>query len=352
MQIDFVTIDVFSRKIYEGNPLALVLIKPEEEKHITQELKQKIAREFNLSETAFLHLSPTGAHGNSNGSAYAGAYPLDIFMTDAELPFAGHPTIGAAYYVMNVLGGLKAVGASLVTKSGPIEVERFQRKGVSASISHNVHVHSNKFADLEKSDADAFKKYASSIPEIVAAEKESTTRLVSIVKGMTFLCSEVSSLGILGKVKREGKLNISPTGGALDKGWDTGFVGKYYYCFDGQGEGTLRDHFDRNGEEHTFGKEKFTKVRTRMIEQNLEDPATGSAASALSCFLALKAQEADRDGKTGQTTLYEITQGVEMGRKSVIYVEVKLKDDSVPQVESVKLSGEAVLVQQGKLELY
>lgn len=83
-KLDFAVVDVFTNKRYEGNPLAIVRLPASSS--VTQEQKQNIAREFNLSETTFLH-EPSGDEQN--------VWTVDIFMTTAELPFAGHPTIGA-----------------------------------------------------------------------------------------------------------------------------------------------------------------------------------------------------------------------------------------------------------------
>jgi PhzF family phenazine biosynthesis protein len=78
-----------------------------------------------------------------------------------------------------------------------------------------------------------------------------------------------------------------------------------------------------------------------MLEIALEDPATGSAACALGSYLALK-------GK--RTRKFEVTQGVEMGRESVIGVEVVIADGG-REVESVRLSGSAVQVMEGSLRI-
>lgn len=69
-----------------GNPLAIVQIQS----HLTleQTRKQALASEFNLSETVFLR------HGNDESSKKV---EIDIFTTGAEVPFAGHPTIGTSY---------------------------------------------------------------------------------------------------------------------------------------------------------------------------------------------------------------------------------------------------------------
>jgi trans-2,3-dihydro-3-hydroxyanthranilate isomerase len=85
-------VDVFTDRAYAGNPLAVVL----EGDSLTTAQMQAIAREFNLSETAF----PVAA---SAEAAAAGAnYRLRIFTTASELPFAGHPSVGSAWVMRSV----------------------------------------------------------------------------------------------------------------------------------------------------------------------------------------------------------------------------------------------------------
>lgn len=83
-KLDYAFVDVFTDKRYEGNPLAIVRVPAT--CTLTQDQKQSIAREFNLSETTFWHEPKEGDGSN--------VWVVDIFMVDAELPFAGHPTIG------------------------------------------------------------------------------------------------------------------------------------------------------------------------------------------------------------------------------------------------------------------
>ena len=76
-------VDVFTDRPFRGNPLAVVLDADE----LDSGQLQALAREFNLSETAFpLTADRAGAD-----------YRLRIFMPGKELPFAGHPSVGAAW---------------------------------------------------------------------------------------------------------------------------------------------------------------------------------------------------------------------------------------------------------------
>jgi len=75
-------VDVFTDRPFTGNPLAVVYAAD----HLGTDQMQALAGEFNLSETVFL-LTPTRSEAT---------YRARIFTPDEELPFAGHPSVGAA----------------------------------------------------------------------------------------------------------------------------------------------------------------------------------------------------------------------------------------------------------------
>ena len=90
MQLPFTTVDVFTTTPYIGNPLAIVRVPRIHRTTLTEAQKQKIAREFNLSETTFLHEpSPENEKGTVG---------FDIFTPLSRLAFAGHPMIGTALF--------------------------------------------------------------------------------------------------------------------------------------------------------------------------------------------------------------------------------------------------------------
>jgi len=316
--LPFTTLDVFTSTPYEGNPLALIRIPTSLSPALTQEQKQLISREFNLSETIFLH---------QQANPSIPEWKVDIFTTDAELPFAGHPTIGAANYVLGLSGEKRWERGVLFTKAGRIGISLNEDgRGVKAEIPHNVHIHKHTLGDLERPIAGLSKE-----KELRKAELKAP--IVSIVKGMTFLLVELESLGMLGRVKLEG-LQVD-FHGVLDRedGWGESFVAKYYFVVLKGGEGV-------NAVNGRGGRE-VVRVRARMLELGMEDPATGSAASALASWLALR---------EGWSTRFEVTQGVEMGRRSVIGVDVAL-DGTGEKVKGVRLSGGAVVVMEGSLRI-
>lgn len=132
MELSFATLDVFTSTRFEGNPLAVVRVPAALRGAVTSARKQAVAREFNLSETVFLHEPVNG------DAAAATVLEIDIFTVDQELPFAGHPTIGTSVLARHHF--YPAV-ETLLTKSGPIRLLPPSSPGsraVRARIAHNV----------------------------------------------------------------------------------------------------------------------------------------------------------------------------------------------------------------------
>jgi len=80
-------VDVFTERAFAGNPLAVVLHAD----GLSSTQMQAIARETNLSETTFVLTPETRGH----------AAKVRIFTPHVELPFAGHPTIGTAWVLLD-----------------------------------------------------------------------------------------------------------------------------------------------------------------------------------------------------------------------------------------------------------
>ncbi|HST28606.1 MAG TPA: PhzF family phenazine biosynthesis protein [Rudaea sp.] len=108
----YLQLDVFPANLGGGNPLGVVLGAPE----LEQAQMQRIARWLNLVETTFV-LPPEHADAD---------YRLRIFTPNAEIPFAGHPTIGSAHAVLDS-GFAAARDGQLVQQCGagllPIRIE-------------------------------------------------------------------------------------------------------------------------------------------------------------------------------------------------------------------------------------
>ena len=293
--LKFTTLDVFTDKRYAGNPLAIVALPPDV--ILTQEEKQLIAREFNLSETVILHMPKDDAH--------LPIFELDIFIVNAEIRFAGHPTIGTIFMLQTYPGFEKFTdresgSGSVMTKAGEVKYTFDRQAGiVMAEIPHDFHIHQQKL------DARLLNQ---------ARGKNGT--VVSIVKGMTFVLIELD----------EQELEQVSTSNWLRKTDDIQLDEPWYT------KGTLLGTF--------YYTKRGNELNCRMIMENTEDPATGSASCALSCFLALQNNPGSHE--------YQITQGLHMGRKSDLRTRV-VTDGT--QIKSVVLGGTAVQVMKGSLQI-
>lgn len=297
--LNYVTVDVFTKQKFVGNQLAIVELPPT---GLTQDQKQTIAREFNYSETTFVH--PTSVYNE---------WTVDIFTIDQELPFAGHPTIGTACHLLRSIAKDSAIVSGIFNvKAGCIELEYdVATETAKASIPHNVHIHQAVYTSTE---------LARLQPNVGVLPASSP--VVSIVTGMTFILVELDSLDALTFVN----VTSYPIQVKLDGGKADSFVSCYFYV------------------QSPPNEDGVIRIQTRMIESSIgEDPATGSAASALACYLTLEGR------KVGVTSRYEIVQGVEMGRRSKIGVDVNTTPTG--EINSVMLSGSAVQVMEGKISV-
>jgi trans-2,3-dihydro-3-hydroxyanthranilate isomerase len=111
----FYIVDVFSKGKYSGNQLAVVIMTEK----IDDAGMQKIAGEFNFSETTFV-LSP---------EKRSGGYDVRIFTPREEVPFAGHPTLGTAYVIRNLLlkSGAGTIALNLPVGQIPVTFESGSR---------------------------------------------------------------------------------------------------------------------------------------------------------------------------------------------------------------------------------
>jgi len=300
MSLQYVTIDAFTATRYAGNPVAIIHLPDPDPTAITQRQKQAIAKEFNLSEIVFLHL----AKPTPTSVQFASEVIIDIFTSYAEVPFAGHPTVGTAFYILHIL---KLGVSALITKAGKIPISINEAgTGVSAEIPHNFHQHSKTYDDHVLK------------PKAV----------VSIVKGMSFIFVQLDDLEALATAHVHGNLNVDTYNPEiLDDGWKVGLVGTMYLVAQGEEED---------------GRKKY---RTRMFASR-EDPGTGSASSGLASWLALQEDK----GKGEGPFKYAFTQGVEMGKKNEIFLEVE-RTKTGDAIKKVVLSGQGVKVMEGRLEL-
>lgn len=298
MSFKYATLDVFTTSRYLGNPLAIVHLPPSAS--LSQDRKQLIAREFNLSETVFLH-EPAAE------SDFESPITIDIFTTTAEIPFAGHPTVGTAWYLLSQNPNIDTI--TLRTKAGDIPVHR-QSQGV------RVHVPTD-FKEHGLYHQPALKSSQPLLKPTDYVRGDAAEPVASIVKGMPIFAVQLTSEEALGKLQPYSERLAVPDEHLGE--WARGGFAPLY----------------------AFVEKEDGTIRTRMLHGPLEDPATGSAASTLGAFLG------KRKGPGNWT--FEVVQGVEMGRRSDIRVDVEIGEGG--EVKSVELAGSAVQVMQGSLEI-
>ncbi|MEM9344409.1 MAG: PhzF family phenazine biosynthesis protein [Pseudomonadota bacterium] len=279
---DFLILDVFSDVPFAGNQLAVI----PDALGVPEDQMQRIAREFNFSETTFVLPPDDPAH----------TARVRIFTPMTEVPFAGHPFIGTAVALASLGRGPEMVFELGV---GPLPC---RAEGGKASFSTDV--------PLTRSHSPEAKVIAECLG--LEATDVRTDRVAPIMAGLglEFAFAELASQDALDRaapVTDRFRAAAERYPGPLD------FAIMAYV---------------RNG----------TSVDARMfapLDNIPEDPATGSAAAALTALLA------DADGAD---LSLRITQGVMMGRPSLIETQAKLGG-------GVTVSGHAVQTATGRLTL-
>jgi trans-2,3-dihydro-3-hydroxyanthranilate isomerase len=295
MRYRFVTCDVFTARRFGGNQLAVL---PEAQGLSTAQM-QAIAAEFNYSETTFVLPPDDPAH----------LARVRIFTPRAELPFAGHPTVGTAL-VLAWLGRTPADGAFVLEEgAGPVPVRLAMTAGAPASAEFAAP------AAPEHGPALAAAPLAAALG-LAAGEVLAGGGLPCMAScGTPFLLAELASLNALGRAR------LGPAPDLLE----ATATGLFLFTRE-TGEAEV-------------------DMRARMFAPAHgipEDPATGSAAAALAGFLA------GRPGLAEGWHGWRIAQGVEMGRPSLILARGRREGGRVAEV---RIGGQAVPVMEGTIEV-
>lgn len=244
--------------------------------------------------------------------------------------------------------------AVLMTKGGPVPIFYNPYRQVAAcSVPHRFRVHEAK---VHFSEVLIVQPQVNIVPTIDRIKDESFP-IASIVNGMTFCLIDLTDAPDVLTALRVGNAPAME----LDQGWTPSFGGAIYYVKQGE---------DKSSEP------TIHKLRVRMITQEVEDPGTGSGCCALACYLALAASEVDSTrqikteegadaasedlaAKTKKISLggmtehhvFAIEQGVEMGRKCTIAVEVDVAEDADGKrsITGVILSGRCTFFARGEI---
>ena len=276
---DFIQVDVFTQTPLAGNPLAVFT----DAAPLSEKQMQDIARELNHSETTFI-LPP----------AQGGDAKVRIFGPNAELPFAGHPTLGTAYVMAKTRPGKTQL--VLEENVGPISVALEKRAD-------------GMFVEMTQKDpvfgAKAEPKMLADMMGIGVDEIDSRYAPQMVNTGSNFLIVPLKSVSTLAKLT---------LGHQLPPDQRATFGSGAYWIVTGEDQ-----------------------VESRMMGATSEDPATGSAVGCATAFLI-------QNGIKKPEERIAIHQGRFVNRPSTLYVRAGMKDG---KAANVRVGGYVVDVMRG-----
>ncbi len=288
----YVLLDVFTHNALEGNQLAVIT----DARSLSDAEMQAIAKETNLSETTFI-LPRDATVERERGVR------VRIFTTQEELPFAGHPTLGTAWYLYQQRAG-ETVELELNVGKIPVTFSSDADRRVTG--------------EMRQRDPEFGEVYS---PEVISeatgvplGHLDRSLPIQTVSTGMPFTIVPIVSLAAMHALRVDQKA-------AADFATERG--GKFFYFVTRQTE---------NAE---------ATLHARLQFYNGEDPATGSAAG---CCAAWAVQY----GVLASEARGLIEQGIEIGRPSFLQIRARKTADSVTDV---RVGGGVVEVAHGEFAL-
>lgn len=290
----FETVDVFTDRRFGGNPLAVF----KDARELSADDMQKLAFEFNLSETTFV-LPPENAANTAR---------VRIFNRTSEMAFAGHPSIGTAY-VMARAGLAQGDYLRLEVPAGVVAVE-LERDASGQVSGGKITAPQSLFTGPEFS------------PELIAqclglAATDIITQTHAPI---------VASMGnpyVFAEIRHDAIGHCTPDIGAFRRALASrDDLGNRFSIF----------VYARDGAE----------IRARMfapISGTWEDPATGSANAPLAGLLLRHS--------TANTAAFTVRQGEEMGRPSLLRISATRSGGAI----TATVAGQCVPVFRGEAQL-
>ena len=288
-RLPYVLMDVFAERPLEGNQLAIF----PDARGLSTEQMQALARETNLSETTFI-LPRELEEEHHEGTK------VRIFTVQEELPFAGHPTLGTAYY-LHRFGGSDEVWLDLKVGKIPVHFRREENRDRS-------------FGEMRQRDPEAGpihrREDIARATGLTIAEIHPHLPVQTFSTGLSFTIVPVVSLTAIRKAGPWSRMEeyLARSGG------------KFFYFVTSE---TVQPD---------------AKLHARMPFYNGDDPATGSAAGCCASWMAMHGL-IERDDHA----IFE--QGLEVHRPSRIFVRAEKSGD---KVVNVHVGGYCVEVGQGE----
>ena len=298
----YIILDVFTDRPLAGNPLAVVL----DAEGLDAVRMQAIAREFNLAETVFVLPPERPVH----------TARLRIFTPARELPFAGHPTVGAA-----VLFARRALGDDPGRREMVLMIEEqigAIRCGVNLKGTAGGHAVFDVPRQASEAGPPGDRDRIAAALGVVPGEIGFENHLPSVfAAGIGFAFVPVRDLDAIARAR--------PNEAAWEAAFGNGMVGAYLYCRETKGSG------------HQFHARMFAPQAGIA-----EDPATGSAVAAFAGVIQRF------DALPSGSHHFIIEQGFEMGRPSLIGLEIDVEDG---RTVASRIGGDAVIVAEGTLAI-
>jgi len=304
MPYKFCTIDAFTDQLFGG---AQILVLPEAT-GLTEKQMQKIASEFNFSETVFI-LPP---------SSNAFFSKFRIFTPKTEINFAGHPTIAAAFalgYYQPECFEQGLANFHVEEKIGPIKITLHQNKG---------QISLTQFTMDKHPILDTYVPPLHELAEILSCKQSDL--ILDDYRPMVATCDRpYLVVPILSEeILRDAHFQLS----AWINSSATATLVPELFLFT-----------------TTNTKKDQPTYSARLLGQHIlptEDPPIGSALPAFTGYLYLNSHITDG------TYQFIAKRGIPNGRHSVLHASVQKKNNSLTKIQ---IGGQAVLVSEGTLFL-
>jgi len=286
----FTQFDVFTSRPLEGNPLAVV----HDGSGLSDSEMQSIAREMNLSETTFI-FPRDGAIESERGIR------VRIFTVQEELPFAGHPTLGTAFFLRGN-SGRREIKLDLNVGTIPVNFE--ERPGEPV------------FGEMTQRDPEFGithdRQTIANVTGVPLEDIDPALPIQTVSTGTPFTMLPIRNLDAMRRLQ----LKQRESSEYLRKS-----DGRFFFC-------VTRETVDSSA-----------RLHARMIFYNGEDPATGSASGCCAAWMV-------QHGIARPDERVMIEQGVEMKRPSRIFVRASRNND---RVVNVRVGGNVVEVLRGEV---
>jgi len=286
----FTQFDVFTTRPLEGNPLAVV----HDASGLSDSEMQSIAREMNLSETTFI--LPRDARIERERGIR-----VRIFTVQEELPFAGHPTLGTAFFLRGN-SGAREINLDLNVGTIPVSFEECAGDPVFGEMTQR----DPEFGFIHD------RQTIANVTGIPLEDIDPALPIETVSTGTSFTMLPIRNLEAMGRVQfkqRESSEYLKKCDG------------RFFFC-------VTRETVDSSA-----------RLHARMLFYNGEDPATGSASGCCASWMV-------QHGIARPDERVLIEQGIEMKRPSRIFVRASRNND---RVVNVRVGGNVVEVLRGEL---